>query len=90
MEKSKTIIKFSAYWCGPCKKIAPLFHKLSEEYKDIEFKDIDIEKDDELANKYNIQALPTFLFLENGHEHDRLCGANEVELNKKVKTFNNQ
>ena len=46
--KVKKIIKLSTTWCGPCRAFGSTFHRVSEmeEYKDIEFKEIDIEKDE--------------------------------------------
>ena len=45
----KKICKLSAQWCSPCRVFATTFHKVEqmEEYKDIEFKEIDIENDEE-------------------------------------------
>ena len=47
--KVKKIIKLSTTWCGPCRAFGNTFHRVSEmeKYKDIEFKEIDIEKDED-------------------------------------------
>ena len=65
----KTICKLSAQWCSPCKVFATTFHKVEqmEEYKDIEFKEIDIENDEDgeaFAQKYQIRSVPTTLILD--------------------------
>lgn len=64
---SKKIIKFSASWCQPCKALAPKFEKISkmEEFKDFEFKTIDIEEDDDdnLVEKYQIRSVPTIVMV---------------------------
>lgn len=65
----KKVIKFSATWCAPCKALAPKFHNVSEleEFKDIEFKEVDIEEDDEadeLVEKYKIRNVPTIVLAD--------------------------
>lgn len=69
----KTIIKLSAQWCAPCKAFSPTFHRIAEmeEYKNIEFKDIDVENDDEgemLAAKHQIRSVPTTILLNENDE----------------------
>ena len=65
----KKIIDAKASWCGPCHVFANTFKKVSEmeKYKDIEFKSVDIEDDDEgetIVEKYNIRSVPTILLLD--------------------------
>lgn len=69
----KTIIRIGASWCGPCRAYAPTFHKVKDmdEFKDIEFKEIDIENDengDVLAEKYQIRSVPTTILLDENDE----------------------
>ena len=71
--KVKKITKFSASWCMPCKVFAKTFHKVSEleEYKDIEFKEVDIENDDDgdtLTEKYQIKSVPTTVLLDENDD----------------------
>lgn len=71
------IIDFSATWCGPCRKFAPIFHELKEEFsKDINFVTVDIDQYPELANKFGIEAVPTIVFLNSDKkEVHRITGA---------------
>ena len=71
--KVKKIWKLSAEWCAPCRVYAPTFHRVSayDEYKDLEFKEIDIEQDENgevIAAKYNVRSIPTTLFLDENDE----------------------
>lgn len=72
-----TVMDFSATWCGPCKGFAPIFHEVAEEYKDqADFRTIDIDQERDMAEKYNIQAVPTIVILDaNGKELKRVEGA---------------
>ncbi len=67
---------FFATWCPPCKKQAPIIEELAAEYKgQIEIASIDTDKNQELARKFNIQAIPTLVFLDaSGKEVSRHVG----------------
>jgi len=83
------VIDFSATWCGPCKKIAPLYEKLSETMPNITFLKIDSDNLDVVSKQFNIRSLPTFVFIQNAKEisNTRISGANinaVYELCKKL------
>ena len=52
------IIKFSANWCGPCKKLSPLVEKISDSRDDIVLLDVDVDTNSELCNKFNVKGIP--------------------------------
>ena len=85
----KVIIDFFATWCGPCKKIAPEYLKLSEEYKEIEFCKCDVDESSELSEAFNVNALPTFIFLLNGKVINTVEGSDINELKKSTNELNN-
>lgn len=72
-----TVVDFSAVWCGPCRMMKPVFERLAREFgKEYNFVTIDIDEHPEIAQKYGVQAVPTFVFLdENGKEGNRITGA---------------
>lgn len=74
-QKGSVVIDFFATWCGPCKKIAPAFEKLAEVYPSITFLKVDVDESAELAEHYEVQAMPTFLFLKDGIIVKRIEGA---------------
>lgn len=76
------VLKFSAIWCGPCKMLAPIFHKISEmeEFKNVSFEEIDVDSDDEESNelisKFEVRNLPTIVILnENNELSKRIVGS---------------
>ncbi len=87
-----TVIDFYATWCGPCKNIAPLFEMLKGEYSSkIKFVSVDVDQDVDMAEKYGVQAMPTFVFLDaEGNEIDRIVGADSKKLAEAVDRLANQ
>ncbi|MBQ9199975.1 MAG: thioredoxin [Lachnospiraceae bacterium] len=60
------VVDFSAVWCGPCKMVAPVLEEVSEELSDVNFFNIDVDKNMELAREYNITNIPAILVLKKG------------------------
>ena len=77
-----SIIDFNATWCGPCKIMKPIFHKLAKEYSDrYNFISIDVDKNKDLAEKYAIEVIPVFVFVDaEGKEGKRIVGSVEESV----------
>jgi thioredoxin len=82
----KIIIDFYADWCGPCKKVAPIFLDLSDKFKDIVFLKVNVDEAEEIASGFEVTSLPTFIFLNKGNIYNRIEGAN---LNEVINTLEN-
>ncbi|XP_050212823.1 thioredoxin H-type [Mercurialis annua] len=78
------LVNFSATWCGPCRMIAPLYRELSENYPSIMFLLVDVDELADFSSSWEIKATPTFFFLKDGKQLDKLVGANKPELQKKL------
>jgi thioredoxin len=68
--KSKQPVILDAYasWCPPCRMMSPRFSELSQELNGrIKFAKLDVQEEGELAEKLNIQAMPTFIFFRDGY-----------------------
>lgn len=76
LTKNKTlVIDFYAPWCGPCKKIEPTLHKLSEKYAGkITFFRINLDEAKDLARQLRIASIPVVAAYKNGKELQRLTG----------------
>jgi len=70
------LLDFWAQWCGPCRAIAPIVEELASEYegKAIIGK-VDVDRNQEIALKYNIRSIPTILIVKDGEIVDRHVAA---------------
>merc|ERR1712018_838112 len=80
------VIDFFATWCGPCKMIAPKIVEMDAEMNNVVFLKVDVDEAEDAAQEYNIQAMPTFLFIKNKQKVADLCGANVDKLKELIKT----
>ncbi|KAJ0089393.1 hypothetical protein Patl1_31571 [Pistacia atlantica] len=78
------VVNFSATWCGPCRMMAPFYRELSEKYPSLMFLVVDVDELIDFSTSWDIKATPTFFFLKDGQQVDKLVGANKPELQKKV------
>ena len=73
------IIDFWAEWCGPCKKLAPIYEELSEEIDDVNFGKVDMEENQQLGTQLGVRALPTLVIMKGDEELARTTGATPKE-----------
>lgn len=74
-ENNVTLIDFTATWCGPCQQLKPELHELAEEMKGkAKFVEVDVDKNQEVASKYEIEAMPTLVILKGNEVHKRVTG----------------
>jgi thioredoxin 1 len=70
------VADFWAEWCGPCRMIGPVLKELAQVYKDkIKVVKINVDQEPDLAAKFNIQSIPTLLFVKNGQVVKQQIGA---------------
>ncbi|XP_035707253.1 monothiol glutaredoxin-4 isoform X2 [Folsomia candida] len=79
------IVDFTAKWCGPCQKIAPIYEELSNKYRNSIFLKVDVDDTQEIAMANNVSAMPTFIFLRQKKELDRVRGADPDALEQRIK-----
>lgn len=59
-------VKFTADWCGPCKKQQPNIDKMEQEFQNVQFLSVDVDTFPNLAQKYAVKSLPTLALIKNG------------------------
>ena len=69
------LVDFWAEWCSPCKSMHPIFSRMAKKYRDI-------------ASKFNVQSIPTFIMFNNGKVAQQMVGAvGEPGINMICKKF---
>ena len=77
IQEGRVLYKFGAAWCGLCRQINPILDSLKSEGLNII--DIDIDKEQDLAQEYSIRSVPTLIMFENGKEVSRVVGFQSKE-----------
>ena len=69
------LVDFYAEWCGPCQIMKPrlldVAERIGENAKVVE---IDVDREKEIAERYRIQSVPTFIIFKNGEQLWRQSG----------------
>ena len=80
------LVDFYADWCGPCKMMMPVVEKLAETYDGkVKVGKVNADESGNLAAKYNVMSIPSFLIIKNGEVVDSAMGAMPMDtLAKKL------
>lgn len=73
--QTPTLVDFWAEWCGPCKMMHPVFDRLSKKYPQIQFARVNVDHNQTIAQRFGVQAIPTFIMFQNGKQVDTMQGA---------------
>lgn len=58
------IVDFTATWCGPCQKIAPILEELAKEYDgEIVIYKVDVDQNKPLAKSFEVSSIPAVMFI---------------------------
>lgn len=70
------IVDFWAPWCGPCKMLSPILDDIASDYAGkLLVAKVNIDEYAETANAYQVQSIPTLLFVKNGEVVNRHVGS---------------
>ncbi len=83
--KGVAMVDFWASWCGPCQMATPIMEKVSQEMTGkAKFAKLNVDDNQELASRFGVMSIPTFVFFKDGQEVDRqigLQGEEEIKAN---------
>ena len=82
------IIDFHALWCGPCKMQSPILAEIAKEMGDkVKIIKIDVDQNMEIAQRFQIQGVPTLMVFKNGQTKYRQAGLHSK--NQVINIINN-
>jgi thioredoxin 1 len=70
------LVDFWASWCGPCRMVAPLLDELADENDGkVRIAKLNVDENQQVAYKFQVSSIPTFILFKNGQMADRMMGA---------------
>ena len=83
------ILDFHATWCRPCKMLTPHLQAIQNKYKGrLVIYRIDVDKEPQLAQRFNVQAMPTVVFIGSKTKYKSELGYREyIDIEKLVETY---
>ena len=80
--ETPVLVDFHAEWCGPCKVQSPILKEVASEMKEkVRVLKIDVDKNQAVSMKYQIQSVPTLILFKNGKIIHRQSGtASKLQL----------
>lgn len=78
IKQNKILVDFYADWCGPCQMMASVLEEVKNE---IQIVKVNVDKFNDISQKYGVMSIPTLILFENGNESTRVVGyRNKDEL----------
>lgn len=82
----KSVLYYTATWCGPCRHIKPMYQELADKYesKGIAFGLVDIDANADAAAEVRITSVPTFFSFQKAESVKQFSGADPNQLKQMV------
>ncbi len=78
------LLDFYADWCGPCQMLKPTIEEFEKAHPEVKVTSINIDEEEELAEKYGVSSIPCLVVLKDGDEIKREVGVMPL---KKLEKF---
>lgn len=78
------ILDFYADWCGPCQMMKPTMEEFEKTHPEIKVTAINIDEQEELAEKYGVSSIPCIVVLKDGEEVNRAVGVQSLKKLEKL------
>lgn len=79
------LVDFWAEWCGPCRTLGPILEEVASEVgENAVIVKVNVDENNDLAQKYGIRGIPTMIFFKNGEAAKTLVGLQPKEEIKKT------
>ncbi len=74
--ETPVLVDFWASWCGPCRMVAPVLDEIATEMEGkVRIAKVNVDDNQELAAKFQVSSIPTFILFKGGEAKDRMMGA---------------
>lgn len=81
--ETPTLVDFYATWCGPCKMMHPVLDQLKDQMgSKVRILKIDVDKNQDVAEKFKVRGVPTFVLFKGGEILWRQSGVIELSTLK--------
>ncbi len=78
------LVDFWAEWCGPCRMVGPIVEQLAHSLDGkVKVSKLNVDQNQEIAMKYNVQSIPSLILFKNGKEIARTVGLSPKEKYEK-------
>ncbi|KAK4487793.1 hypothetical protein RD792_005519 [Penstemon davidsonii] len=82
--KKLVVVDFTASGCMPCLFIGQILVEIAKKTPHVIFLKVDVDELKTVAEEYNVDAMPTFVFLKEGKQVDEVVGAKKEDLQAKI------
>ena len=81
-----TFVDFWAPWCGPCQMMGSIVEEMGNEYpaEKVKIGKVNVDENPEIAGKFEVMSIPTFIMFKNGEAVDRITGGVSKEKLKEM------